>query len=57
MSFKVAGSLALPAKTRLRRANPLASNTMARVTSGQSLRLSLLCPRLALLTPAATPSK
>ena len=57
MSFIVAGSLALPAKTRLRRGNPLPSSTMAKVTSAQSLRISLLCPRLALLTPAAMPSK
>src|SRR5438128_861374 len=57
MSLSVAGSLALPANTRLRRGNPLPSSTIARVTSGQSLRHSLLCPRLAWLTPAATPSK
>jgi hypothetical protein len=57
MSRIVAGSLALPAKTRVRRGKPLASSAMAKVTSGQSLRCSLLCPRLALLTPAAIPSK
>ena len=57
MSLSVVGSLALPAKNCTRRTKPLASNAMARVTSGQSLRHSLLCPRLALLTPAATPSK
>ena len=42
MSRIVAGSLALPANTRLRRGKPLPSSAMARVTSGQSLRHSLL---------------
>ena len=57
ISASVAGSLALPANTRLRRGNPLPSNAMASVTSGQSLRHSLLWPRLALAMPAEMPSK
>ena len=53
----VCASLTLPAKTSLRLIKPLASNTRARVTNGQSERFSFDLPRAALSLPTPEPSK